>query len=90
MSDYIRRVVCAANRFDDGTIIVGPRHFDMTMHDQIQARGLRGTDMGHEQGFIDQHGVFMSRKEAFIVATNANQLIRPAFQPDILFSENLY
>lgn len=90
MSDYIRRVVCAANRFDDGTLIIGPRHFDMTMHDQIQARGLRGTDMDHEQGFIDQHGVFMSRKEAFIVATNANQLIRPAFQPDILFSENLY
>lgn len=90
MSDYIRRVVCAAVLFEDGSLIIGPRHFDKTMHDQISSRCLRGTDMDHEQGFIDQHGVFMDRKEAYIVATMANQLIRPAFQPDILFSENMY
>lgn len=89
---WIRRVVCAANLFYnldcDDVIVVGPRHFDMTMHDQIRARGLVGMD--HEQGFIDQHGVFMSRKEAFKVAVAANQLIRPEFQPGVLFSENLY
>lgn len=87
---WIRRVVCAAIRYDDGTIIVGPRHFDVTMHDQILARGLRETDMDLVQGFIDQHGVFMNRKEAYTVAVNANQLIRTVFQPDTLFSENLY
>ena len=90
MSNYIRRVVCAAILFDDDSLIVGPRHFDDTMHDQIAVRGLRKTSIGHTQGFIDQHAIFMDRKEAYTVAVAANQLIRPAFQPGILFSENLY
>jgi len=90
MTDYIRRVVCAANLFDNGELVVGPRYFDSIMHDQIAVRGLRKTSIGHTQGFIDQHGVFMKRDEAYIVAVAANQLIRPAFQPGILFSENLY
>lgn len=93
MSDdkYVRRVVCAAIKFENGVIVVGPRHFDLTMHDQIRARGMSKTPMEHQQGFIDQHGAFMGREEAYNVAANANQpLIRPAFHPGVLFSENLY
>lgn len=46
-----------------------------------------------EQGFIDQRGVFMDRREALIVAAEAGQIDtwRPKTQPEhILFSEDLY
>jgi hypothetical protein len=47
-----------------------------------------------EQGFVDNKGNFLSRKEAFVVAKNAGQLIRRCGGDDaqggILYSENLY
>jgi hypothetical protein len=47
-----------------------------------------------EQGFIDNKGNFLSRKEAYIVAKNAGQVIRRCGGDDtdggILHSENLY
>lgn len=84
-----RRVVCAAvYYYESGYVILGPRHFDQTMHTQITNMRINPKDK-NAQGFIDQHGVFMDRKEALEVAINANQLIRPVFS-DVLYSENLY
>lgn len=88
----LRRVVCAANRDASGLVIIGARHWDAFMHAQADSQPwVAGC---HEQGFIDQHGVFMDRREAWQVATAANQIIRRVGGDDAdggtLYSENLY
>jgi hypothetical protein len=77
-NDLPRYVVAAANRYGD-ILIVGARHFSPAMRSQLDAiRAAGGEDLcakgTEEQGFIDQWDVFMSRKEAFLVAQYARQL----------------
>ena len=88
----LRRVVCAANRDASGLVILGARHWDAFMHAQADSQPwVAGC---HEQGFIDQRGVFMSRTEAWQVAVTAGQIIRRVGGDDAgggtLYSENLY
>lgn len=98
--EYQRRVVCAAN-MEPGTeeIILGARHWDMSMRyafdvwkeaNQVQTKAM----LFSKQGFIDQHGVFMDRQEAWKVAEAAGQIIRrvggDTLDGGTLFSENLY
>lgn len=75
-------------------MLVGPRHFDKVMHDQYSRFFTRGTALGEEesvQGFLDQHGKFLTREEAYEVAKAAGQIIRRCGGDDgKLFSENLY
>jgi hypothetical protein len=85
-------VVCAANRFPDGTVILGARHYDSLMREAIAARGLvPGED---EQGFIDQKGRFLTRREAWKVAQVAGQIRRRVggdhLDGGTLYSEGLY
>lgn len=83
----IRRVSMAAN-IVDGHLIVGNRHFCPIMHMQIDALGLdcHRHDIGTDQGFIDQWGIYMSREEAWEVAKAAGQ-IKEVFVEGTLFSE---
>lgn len=83
-----RRVVCAANRFPDGVIILGARHWDPLMREHSELLGRRGGN--EEQGFIDQWRVFMTREEAWGVAVAAGQIIRDVGCHGELYSENLY
>lgn len=99
-----RVVVCAAIRVpvetehdQDSTtlIITGPHHFDSTMLAVIHRldANLNTVWLCMEQGFIDQHGVFMDRKEALRVACEADQLSMDRLKGhplDELFSEDLY
>lgn len=87
-----RWVVCAAIKFGD-LVFIGTRHYSETMlfnmrgYDPIELR----SEFGEVQGFIDQNGVFMDRKEAAIVATESGQLDHYGeVKPEILFSEDLY
>ncbi len=81
--------MCAACKCPDtGTVILGARHFDTTMHTTIRALGVKATK--YEQGFIDQWGDFMDRKEALEVAKDADQILEKTFPEDILFSEDIY
>ncbi len=86
----IRMVVCAANRnVRTGQLALGPRHFDPSMRRQIDAyvtgeltlRPQLGMGDRYRQewrtanqGFIDQHGQFMTREEAWVVALAAGQV----------------
>ena len=94
-------IVCAAMR--KGTIIVaGARHFDNVMRTCIIAMNLGTSEW--EQGFIDQKGTFLTRKEAWKAAVKQNQIRRltgweESYGPinnaglstkGLLFSENLY
>ena len=93
-----RRVVCAAVRAADGYLVLGVRHYSQDMHQQIAARedGAKFTHRHDEdQGFVDQHGVFMTREEAHQVATRAGQIVRPeacgeGLNGPKLYSEGLY
>ena len=87
-----RRVVCAAIRDVRGRIVLGPRHFDPTMHRQLEDMFSYTTPW--EQGFVDQHGAFMDRREAWLVAQAAGQILRRVGGDTqgggTLYSENLY
>lgn len=93
----VRRVVCAACKIGD-LILCGPRHWDNTM--RKQAKAIQGT-VGWssrwsraEQGFVDQWGVFMDRKEAMQVAKAAGQPVDIergcGGDETTLYSEGLY
>lgn len=86
-----RRVVCAAIRCPNGRVIIGVRHMDAFMREQLQVHGedlTTWTEMG--DGFVDNFGVFMTREEARELADANGQVIHETPRPDILFSENLY
>lgn len=89
-----RVVVCAANLYGP-VMFLGARHFDICMQKQmayVNIYDLR-KEFGEVQGFIDQYGVFMDRKEAMTVAIASGQLnrYREKVGPlDTLFSEDLY
>ena len=83
-----RRIVCAAIKGKDGTIICGARHFDVIMRAHANAN-YRG--YGVEQGFIDNFGEFLNRKDAYNIALSTNQILYPLpGREGTLFSENLY
>lgn len=75
-----RRVVCAAIRAVDGSLLLGIRHYSEDMHRQIEQR-LDGDKFKHrlddDQGFVDQHGRFMDRFEAYRTAARAAQILYP-------------
>jgi hypothetical protein len=87
-----RSVVCAANKYGD-LVFTGVRHFCSVMQfnmAQYDIPALR-RERGEIQGFIDQFGVFMDRKEAAIVAKESGQLAcYGGVFPEVLFSEDLY
>jgi hypothetical protein len=73
---FHRRVVCAANR-KGGLIICGARHMDSLMRDMINRlndRIIPPQWSSWEEGFVDQRGKFMTRREAWIVAEAAGQI----------------
>lgn len=93
-----RKVVCAAIRCreDADIILLGPRHFDETMRRQImllsQCLPSRRSVINYwEEGFIDQFGTFMDRREAYVCAWEAFQVDPDRNVSDrVLFSEGLY
>ena len=97
-NDKVRRVVCAAIRSADGDLLLGIRHYSMDMHEQIATR-RDSTKFkhrhDHDQGFVDQYGVYMTREEAYKVAQAAGQIIHPeacgaGLDGPKLYSEGLY
>ena len=93
-----RRVVCAAIRAANGQVMLGIRHYSQDMHEQIKCR-VDGTMFAcrhdEDQGFVDQHGVYMTREEAWQVANAAGQIVHPercgmGLNGPRLYSEGLY
>jgi hypothetical protein len=89
------RVVCAAQKFPDGTIVLGVRHYDEFVHRTLELINRHTTDSKEQakviQGFVDRFGNFLTREEAWVVAFNAGQIIRRCGGDNgKLFSENLY
>ena len=101
-----RKVVCAALLLNPQTpeegssrppapfsnfIVCGVRHYDLIMHHQLKYYTSLYSTNEVVQGFVDQYGVFLTREEAYLVAKEANQIIRRVGGDEgRLFSENLY
>lgn len=95
-----RVIVCAANRFklkDGGELVIpGTRHYSKDMAlvlDQMRDKVVSEQVYGDDQGFLDQWGNYLTRKEALIVATYAGQINtrrQKGGPADTLFSEDLY
>ena len=84
-----RRIVCAAVLYDDGSMLVVPRHFDGVM--QAQHAKLPAGAAEVEQGFIDQWGTFFDRRDSLAIAKRNGQILkRCGGDAEELFSENLY
>jgi len=90
----VRRVVCAAMLSpDQNVLVVGARHGDAVMRRQLEAFKTANYHRWQE-GFIDQWGAFMTRKEAWAVAEAQGQVLFRCGGDGAdrfgLFSENLY
>ena len=89
----VNRIVCAANKFSDGTIVCSARHFDQCMRLQLERINPDHSywrKLDHIQGFIDKFGDFRDRESAYKIAVQANQIVRDHDITDQLFSEHLY
>jgi hypothetical protein len=90
------KIVCAAIRAEDGSILVGIRHYSPDMIEQMKAR-TDGSKFYHrsgdDQGFVDQFGNYYTRENAFLIASVNGQIKRNLgflSIPTKLFSEHLY
>lgn len=98
-------IVCAAVKIrDTGEVFCGPRHGDCI--NQMLRLGFEGkaNETDCQMGFVDQHGGFHTREEAWVIADKNGQIRRPfGFETHygncrpanvgdsgLLFSENLY
>ena len=93
-----RRIVCAAIRASDGTLLLGIRHrsADMKMQQAMRVDGHKFNGLLDEhEGFVDQYGQWLSREEAYQVAEANGQLLYPercgmGLEGPRLYSEGLY
>lgn len=85
-----RRIAQAAYNYN-GYIVTGTRHSCPIMEMQIRVmeevleEWCNGDKM--IQGFTDQYGNFLTRKEAYPIAKAAGQIIREDTRPGTLYSE---
>ena len=84
------RIVCAAIKCGE-VLLIGARHYDSHMRDQKTRYNLTTKPKDEVQGFIDQHGNFYNRREAWIIAEYNKQILRHIDGNEgVLYSENLY
>lgn len=86
-------VVCAANYYPVVDLLVcGARHYDGVMREVLNTIDYPHYKReGYQQGFIDQFGNFLTREEAWVIATANGQICRDVdTTPGKLYSEHLY
>jgi len=95
------QIVAAANRYGD-MVIVGSRHYCVSMNAQIDLIGLDALrayaalfdspeEYGYQQGFIDQYGKFHDRKQALAIALENGQVKKEDLHTgNDLYSEDLW
>lgn len=89
------RIVCAAIRLKDGTIILGVRHWDELMVATYMRLKIVETDLDRtraEQGFMTNKHRFVNRQEAMQIAKAQGQIYDPkgTYDENTLYSECLY
>lgn len=99
--NFIHVVVTAANRWKNieingvlhkEFILVGYRHWCPRMRQQADSLAIK-LPVKHDQGFIDNQGKFLTRKEAMILVKKSGQPFdkeRNGGSDVTLYSEGLY
>lgn len=73
-----------------GVVFAGYRH-GQCIYTKCAVTGLRDAETGdNEQGFLTSLNRFVDREEAWVIAENANQIIREVSGRGTLYSENLW
>lgn len=111
LKDPWRVVTAANRHKESGLIVVGARHFDKLMRAQIfalQGFDKKTAAEGHwggmsssvdwkdmDQGFIDNFGDYLTRKQAYVLAKYNGQLLknndgRCHDSKNFLYSENIH
>ena len=78
-----------------GIVVLGHRH-GQCMWTMGSLTGLRSVTNGedsvgdYEQGFLTNTNKFVGRKEAWLIAKEANQIIKQSGGEGVLYSEDLY
>ncbi len=85
----MERIVAAALRYKDQVYSLPPPARHHTVIQMMAELGMGPETMG-DQGFVTDSGRFVSRSEAAIIATQADQLILKSFPTDLLFSEDVW
>ena len=90
----LQKVVCAAimNK-KTGLIICGARHYDTIMMKTISELLTSSKQKeweNTEEGFIDQYGSFLTRSEAYHIATQSGQIKPEPNEKPYLISPQLY
>lgn len=85
------RIVCAANMFSDGVVVLGVRHGCEIMLASAKKMGYTNL-LKTQQGFYTNWQRFVTREEAMTIAREQGQIYRPegTHNPDVLYSECLY
>lgn len=88
-----QRVVCACNKIGD-MLFTGVRHYCPIMRMQIKMSGIREQHPNYAediQGFVDNYGDFLTRKEALKIALEKEQVLDVNdIRGGVLYSEDLY
>lgn len=89
------RIVCAAYKMQDGFTLPGVRHWSPDMRATAQRLygdryHLQVDRAHHEGGFIDQHGRYYNRQDAWKIAERNGQILKEVSIEGTLYSENLY
>lgn len=88
----IETIVAAALKVDNFIVSAPPpaRHHTL-LHGLFNTYGKRGPMVkASDQGFVTSIGRFVGRAEAARLAIAAGQIVQPKFQPNTLFSEDLW
>jgi len=87
-----RGVVCAAIKDQTGKVWIGKRHNDVIW--LMWRHGVRFIDGQCVQGFVDDKGEFLDRKQAADLAYKCHQIAKPTIElhpwDADLYSEDLY
>jgi len=87
--------VAGVNDIYDG-IYLGHRHHDFASMTKLRLITKAEESMrvlclvNNTQGFLTSNNRFVNRKEAFLIAKNANQIEESKHKKELLFSEYLY
>ncbi len=69
----LRKIVCAAVQVNDHHIVCSARHYDALMNAQMDLIEEAYSGANVIQGFIDQHGKFLTREQAAKTCTERSK-----------------
>jgi len=84
---YLPQIVASAIRYN-GIVYTGKRHNNI-IHEMVTKYLIRKPTIDNEQGFVDENGNYLTRKEGARLALKSGQIEKLSWPPN-LYSEDLW